>query len=151
MQTPISPGEIPRVTIYSDGSSDGKNAGWACSIRGLSRDTVYLSGSYPHATAQAMELMAAVQALSYLPYPCEVDLWSDSRYVIDGFDYLPIWKARRWCTKGGSAVAHVELWQAIDRLLAQHTVHPHWVKGHAGHVGNEQVDSLAQLRRVQSR
>ena len=91
-----------------------------------------------------MELMAAIEGLRALTRPCEVDLWTDSVYVKDGITkWMVNWKANGWRTASKKPVANQDLWQALDDQVGRHQVHWHWVKGHAGHPGNELADQLA--------
>ncbi|GER07238.1 hypothetical protein JCM17843_15480 [Kordiimonadales bacterium JCM 17843] len=76
--------------------------------------------------------------------PAQVDLYTDSTYVRSGItQWIHNWKARDWRTASKKPVKNVDLWQALDQALARHQVSWHWVKGHAGHEGNEAADQLA--------
>lgn len=91
-----------------------------------------------------MELTAAIQALDALTQRCTVELHTDSRYVMDGItQWLAGWKARDWRTSAKKPVKNQDLWQELDALTGQHEITWHWVKGHAGHAGNERADQLA--------
>lgn len=133
------------VTIYTDGACSGNPGpgGWGALLIWNGKEKE-LSGGERQTTNNRMELTAAIQALSALKRPCRVTLYTDSEYLKRGItEWLPGWKARGWKRKEG-ALANVELWQALDRLLEQHMVRWAWVKGHAGHPQNERVDRLAR-------
>jgi len=135
----------PKVTIFTDGACEGNPGpgGWAAML--LSGSTVKeLSGGEKATTNNRMELTAALRALEVLKQPCQVELYTDSEYVKRGItEWLKGWKARGWQRKGGE-LKNVDLWQALDLALARHTVSWHWVRGHAGNVYNERVDTLAR-------
>jgi ribonuclease HI len=91
-----------------------------------------------------MELVAVIEALSALKRPCRVRLHTDSRYVQQGITaWIENWKRRGWRTADNKPVKNVDLWKRLDNLAAGHEVHWIWVKGHAGHDGNERADALA--------
>jgi ribonuclease HI len=103
-----------------------------------------LYGGEPLTTNNRMELKAAIEALKALKRPCDVALYTDSQYVRNGItDWLPRWKARNWKTAARTPVKNEDLWRELDALAARHHVEWHWVKGHAGHPGNERADQLA--------
>lgn len=103
-----------------------------------------LSGAEPETTNNRMELTAAVQALRALPERSHVTLVTDSEYLKKGItEWLPNWRARNWRRKGGK-LANVDLWKALDQILAQHEVEWRWVKAHASSRYNNLVDQLAR-------
>jgi ribonuclease HI len=92
-----------------------------------------------------MELMAAIMGLESLKRPCTVDLWTDSQYVKQGISqWMHGWKRNGWKTADKKPVKNVDLWQRLDEAVQRHDVTFHWVKGHAGHLENEEVDGLAR-------
>ena len=92
-----------------------------------------------------MELTAAIQALESLTRPCSVDLYTDSQYVRQGItQWMHGWKRNGWKTADKKPVKNADLWQRLDDVVNRHTVEFHWVKGHAGHPENEEVDQLAR-------
>ena len=101
--------------------------------------------------------MAAIAALEALKRPCDVDLHTDSQYLRHGItSWINGWKRNGWRTADKKPVKNVDLWQRLDAALARHTVHWHWVRGHAGHDLNERADELAreaiaELRAAQRR
>ena len=134
------------VTIFTDGACSGNPGvgGWAATLRW--RDTVReLSGSDDATTNNRMELTAAICALKALKRPSTVHLYSDSRYVQQGITlWLARWKSNGWRTANKKAVKNDDLWRELDVLNARHTIHWHWLKGHAGQQDNERVDYLAK-------
>lgn len=134
------------VEIYTDGACSGNPGvgGWGAILRwnGHERE---LYGGKAHTTNNQMELMAAIYALKALKEPCSVDLYTDSVYVRNGIStWLEGWKKNNWRTTSKSPVKNMELWQALEDICSRHTVRWHWVKGHAGHPGNERADALAR-------
>lgn len=136
---------VPRVVVYTDGACEGNPGpgGWAYKM--TYGDHVKTdSGGEPHTTNNRMELMAALQALRGLKRDCQVTVYTDSTYLKKGVtEWLAGWKARGWKRKEGE-LANVDLWQALDRELQKHQVVWKWLRGHAGHPENTQVDSLAR-------
>ncbi|HEY4541534.1 MAG TPA: ribonuclease HI, partial [Noviherbaspirillum sp.] len=103
-------------------------------------------GGEPNTTNNRMELRAVIEALGVLKRPCEVIVHTDSQYVQKGIsEWIHGWKARGWKTAAKEPVKNADLWQALDAAQAQHKVQWRWVKGHAGHDGNERADQLANL------
>ena len=91
-----------------------------------------------------MELLAVIEALSALKRPCNIVLHTDSQYVQKGItEWLPGWKARGWKTAAKAPVKNVDLWKRLEEAAAGHKIEWKWVKGHAGHDGNERADQLA--------
>ncbi|UYN92381.1 MAG: ribonuclease HI [Anaerolineales bacterium] len=133
------------VEIFSDGSCEGNpgRGGWAALVRtdGAERE---LSGSEAHTTNNRMELTAALRALESLAAGSRVRFYTDSEYLRKGItEWLPGWVARGWKRKGG-ALANVDLWQALAKVIRLHEIEWRWVRGHAGHAENERVDRLAR-------
>ncbi|MFZ6027168.1 MAG: ribonuclease HI [Chloroflexota bacterium] len=136
---------LPHVVIYTDGACSGNPGpgGWGALLR-FGEHEKTLSGGEAETTNNRMELTAALQALQALKQPCQVDVYTDSQYLKRGItEWLPGWRARGWRRKEG-ALANADLWQALDRLIQQHQVCWHWVRGHANHRDNERVDALAR-------
>jgi len=91
-----------------------------------------------------MELQAAIAALSALKEQCEVEFYTDSEYVKNGVSgWLTNWKRNGWRTKAKKPVKNEDLWRALDSSVSKHKIEWHWLKGHAGHIGNERCDQLA--------
>jgi ribonuclease HI len=103
-----------------------------------------LWGGEPATTNNRMELMAAIQGLESLKRGCPVKLYTDSKYVMQGItEWIDNWKAKGWKTAAKKPVKNVDLWQRLDQARQRHQVQWIWVKGHAGHDGNERADELA--------
>jgi ribonuclease HI len=93
-----------------------------------------------------MELMAAIGGLGALKRRCAVKLYTDSKYVMQGYtEWLPAWKARGWRTASREPVKNQDLWEQLDLTAAAQDIEWHWVKGHSGHEQNEYVDQLANI------
>ncbi len=135
------------VELYTDGACRGNPGpgGWAALlVSGGQRKEV--SGAEAATTNNRMELMAAIEGLKALKRRCAVDLYTDSKYVLQGAtEWLPNWKARGWRTAAREPVKNQDLWERLDAMIATQDVSWHWVKGHSGHDGNEFVDTLANL------
>ncbi len=135
------------VTAYTDGACRGNPGpgGWGAILR-YGENERELKGGERQTTNNRMELMAAIKALGALKEPCRVALYTDSRYVRDGITrWLPGWRRRGWQTRAKKPVKNQDLWIRLDDLARTHEVAWHWVKGHAGHPGNERADALANL------
>ncbi|CAH1669329.1 ribonuclease HI [Chelatococcus asaccharovorans] len=137
---------VDRVEIHTDGACSGNPGpgGWGAVLayKGHEKE---LSGGEAMTTNNRMELMAAIAALESLKRGCAVDLYTDSQYLRSGVtQWLANWKARGWRTADKKPVKNEDLWRRLDEARARHEVSWHWVKGHAGHAGNERVDALAR-------
>ena len=135
-----------RVEIFTDGACSGNPGpgGWGAILR--HKDTEKeLSGGERETTNNRMELTAVIEALKALKKKCDITLYTDSRYVMDGVTkWLPNWKKNNWRTSNKkSEVKNIDLWQTLDSLLGRHQIQWIWVKGHAGHPENERCDALA--------
>ncbi|MDA9230573.1 ribonuclease HI [Alphaproteobacteria bacterium] len=133
--------------IYTDGACSGNPGpgGWGARLEGP--DGVQeIKGGEIQTTNNRMELSAAIQALMVLPDQSEVTLVTDSTYVKDGMtSWIVNWKKRGWKTAANKPVKNVDLWQALEAQCQRHNMTWQWVKGHAGHPGNERADELARL------
>ncbi len=134
-----------KVVIYTDGACSGNPGpgGWgALLISGGHRKDI--CGGEPDTTNNRMEMMAAIQALEALTKPCQVELHTDSTYVMKGIsEWIHGWKKRGWKTADKKPVKNEDLWRRLDTARDRHTVDWRWVKGHAGHELNEHADFLA--------
>jgi ribonuclease HI len=136
---------VPAVHIYTDGACKGNPGpgGWGALLTfdGEERE---MFGGEPATTNNRMEMMAVIEALSALKRPSTVVLHTDSQYVQKGItEWISGWKARGWRTAAKQPVKNVDLWKRLDEVASKHQVQWKWVKGHAGHVGNERADALA--------
>ncbi|MCI3205349.1 MULTISPECIES: ribonuclease HI [Pandoraea] len=136
---------LPQVEIYTDGACKGNPGpgGWgALLVAGKHRKEMF--GGEPNTTNNRMELLAVIRALEALNKPCHVVLHTDSQYVQKGIsEWIHGWKARGWKTAAKEPVKNADLWQTLDAVSQQHDIDWRWVKGHAGHEGNEAADQLA--------
>lgn len=134
------------VTIYTDGACSGNPGpgGWGALLKynGHERE---MFGGEDETTNNRMELMAAIMALETLKERCSVELYTDSKYVMDGIkSWINNWKKNGWRTSAKKPVKNVDLWQQLDTATDRHDITWHWVKGHTGNVGNERADELAR-------
>ena len=136
---------MKQVVIHTDGGCHGNPGpgGWAA-VLSYGRHLRELSGGVPATTNNRMELRGAIEALLALKEPCTVEVFTDSEYVKNGVTaWLGIWKVNGWRTKSKQPVKNEDLWRALDVAVSRHQVRWHWLKGHAGHAGNERCDRLA--------
>ena len=132
--------------IFTDGACSGNPGpgGWGALICNGENENE-LTGGATETTNNRMELLAAIEALKSLPDGSAVRLTTDSVYVKDGItNWIKNWKARGWKTAAKKPVKNLDLWQKLDSEAQRHSVEWHWVKGHAGHPGNERADELAR-------
>ena len=135
-----------RVVIHTDGACSGNPGpgGWGAILE-WGDHCREIKGGEPHTTNNRMELMAAISALEALKRPCDVDIHTDSQYLRQGItSWIHGWKRNGWRTGDKKPVKNVDLWLRLDAAIARHTVHWHWVRGHAGHDLNERADELAR-------
>lgn len=140
------------VDIYTDGAARGNPegpGGYGCVLHyvdGLGElHKREFSQGYIKTTNNRMELMAAIVGLEALKKPCQVDLYSDSKYVIDAFNqnWVGGWLKQNWRKGKKNEVKNIDLWKRLLKAKEPHQVTFHWVKGHAGHAQNERCDVLA--------
>ncbi len=141
-----------KVTIFTDGAARGNPdgpGGYGAILRCVdSRGEVHekeLSAGYKKTTNNRMELMAAIRGLQQLNRPCEVDLYSDSKYLTDAFNqhWIDSWQKKGWVKSDKKPVKNIDLWKALLAAMQPHQVKYIWVKGHDGHPENERCDELA--------
>ena len=134
------------VTIYTDGACSGNPGpgGWGAILEwnGVEKE---LSGGENPTTNNRMELLAVISALEKLNQSCIVELYSDSKYVIDALTkgWLTSWIKNGWRKADKKAVLNVDLWQRLLPHLEKHEMHYHWVKGHAENEKNNRCDQMA--------
>ncbi|MBE0407523.1 MULTISPECIES: DNA polymerase III subunit epsilon [unclassified Psychrobacter] len=136
------------IVAYTDGACKGNPGagGWGAHLIFSDGQTQDLYGGDSETTNNRMELMGAIQALRHSPLEQKLEIWTDSSYVKKGItEWIEGWKKRGWKTASKKPVANQDLWQQLDELCQQRNVDWHWVKGHAGHAGNEKADELANL------
>ena len=133
------------VVIYADGACKGNPGpgGWGAWIR-YDEHEKELFGGEPLTTNNRMELTAVIRALEALKRACKIKVYTDSVYVQKGIsEWIIGWKARNWRTSDKKPVKNDDLWRELDVLVQQHQIQWIWVKGHAGDIGNERADMLA--------
>ena len=141
-----------KVTIYTDGSARGNPdgpGGYGTILQFVdSKGTLHereFSAGYKKTTNNRMELMAAIVGLEALLKPCQVDLYSDSQYLVKAFNdrWIDGWQKNNWKNSKKEPVKNRDLWERLLAAKKSHEVNFIWVKGHAGHPGNERCDILA--------
>jgi len=136
----------PDVIIYTDGACSGNPGpgGWGALLEygGAIKE---LFGGERDTTNNRMELMAAIEALNALKKPCNVTLYTDSVYVKDGITkWIHGWRRNGWRNARKKPVKNADLWQQLGEAQKRHEIDWQWIKGHAGHAGNERADELAR-------
>ena len=137
--------DMKQVEIFTDGACKGNPGpgGWGALLR-MGKHEKELSGGEDDTTNNRMEMTAVIKGLGALIEPCRVDIYSDSKYVIDGITkWIHGWKKRGWVNAAKKPVANAEQWQELEAATRRHRIEWHWVKGHAGHPENERADQLA--------
>ena len=135
----------PLIEIYADGACRGNPGpgGWGVVVLSAKGDQEMM-GATGNTTNNRMELCAVLKGLLALSQPARVRVYTDSTYVCKGItEWIAGWKRRNWRTSGGRAVKNQDLWLALDEAQSHHEVEWQWVRGHAGNVGNERADGLA--------
>ena len=134
------------VTIYTDGACSGNPGpgGWGAILEwnGMEKE---ISGGEAETTNNRMELTAVIRALELLKEPCQVELYTDSRYVCDALEkgWAQGWKKRGWVKADKQPALNADLWQRLLELTERHPLRCHWVKGHASNPKNNRCDALA--------
>ena len=138
---------MEKVTIYTDGACSGNPGpgGWGAILM-YNGNKKELSGGNKDTTNNIMEITAVLEALKALKFSCEVDLYSDSAYVVNSFNqgWIYNWLKKGWKTAGGEPVKNKELWEELYNLTQTHKVTFHKVKGHADNEFNNRCDELAR-------
>jgi ribonuclease HI len=137
---------LQRVMIYTDGACLGNPGPGGYGVVLLYGDhRRELSGGYRLTTNNRMELTAAIQGLAALKKPCEVELFSDSEYVVNAVEkgWARRWRANGWYRPNKKMAENRDLWKELLRLCERHHVRFKWIRGHAGHPENERCDQLA--------
>ena len=141
---------MKKVKIYTDGACSGNPGpgGWGAILM-YGDKKKELSGGEAQTTNNRMELLGVITALKALKEPCQVQLYSDSQYIVKAINgkWLESWQKRGWKRKGGE-VKNVDLWQELTELLHIHDVTFIWVKGHAENEFNNRCDQLAVSERL---
>ena len=141
-----------KVTLYTDGAARGNPdgpGGYGAILQYVDTKGVLhekeMSAGYKKTTNNRMELMAAIVGLEALVKPCQVELYSDSKYLTDAFNqhWIEGWQKRGWKKADKSPVKNIDLWKRLLAAMEMHQVEYKWVKGHDGHPENERCDRLA--------
>ena len=134
-----------KIKIYTDGACSGNpgKGGWGALIQENDNEKK-LSGSELNTTNNRMELTAVIKALEHYDEAREIEVFTDSKYVMQGItEWIKNWKNNHWKTSQKKDVKNKDLWVLLDTVSAKHNIKWSWVKGHAGDYGNEIADKLA--------
>ena len=141
---------MKQIEIYTDGACSGNPGpgGWGAVLRYNGREKE-ISGGEAQTTNNRMELTAVIAALECLKEPCAVELYSDSKYVIDALSkgWAVSWRKKGWIKSDKKPALNVDLWEQLLKLTEAHEMHSHWVKGHADNEYNNRCDALAVAER----
>ncbi|MES9860564.1 MAG: ribonuclease HI [Candidatus Thiodiazotropha sp. LLP2] len=135
------------VELFSDGACKGNPGpgGWGVVLRYAGQEK-RLHGGEPDTTNNRMELLAVIRGLQELTRASRVQVTTDSQYVKNGItQWIHGWKRNGWKTSARKSVKNADLWRMLDSEVSKHEVDWQWVKGHAGHPGNELADELANM------
>ena len=134
------------VTLYTDGACSGNPGpgGWGAILEYMGHEKE-MSGGEDNTTNNRMELTAVIRGLQALKESCVVELYSDSKYVIDGLSkgWAAGWQKKGWIKSDKKPALNPDLWETLLALTAKHEMHYHWVKGHAKNPKNNRCDELA--------
>ena len=134
------------VTLYTDGACSGNPGpgGWGAILEYMGHEKE-LSGGEANTTNNRMELTAVIEGLAALKESCTVELYSDSKYVIDGLQkgWAARWQKEGWIKSDKKPALNPDLWEKLLTLTRRHEMHYHWVKGHAENPKNNRCDELA--------
>ena len=136
---------MERIKIYTDGACRGNpgRGGWGVFVIN-GQESKKIFGGKIETTNNEMELTAAIKGLESFNLPTDLDLYTDSKYVMDGInDWIHNWKRNGWKTANKKPVKRSNLWMELDKLNSFHDVKWYWVKGHSGDIGNDMADELA--------
>ncbi|MCP4432564.1 MAG: ribonuclease HI [Gammaproteobacteria bacterium] len=134
-----------KVVMYTDGACRGNPGpgGWGV-LMSFQENSKTLHGYEAETTNNRMELTAVIKGLATLKRHCQIELYTDSKYVLQGInDWIDNWKQNGWKTANKKAVKNADLWKQLDKETSRHWIKWHWVKGHSGNPGNESADQLA--------
>ena len=141
---------MKKVEIYTDGACSGNPGpgGWGAILRYNGREKE-ISGGEGQTTNNRMELSAVIAALECLKEPCTVELYSDSRYVIDALSkgWAESWRKKGWIKSDKKPALNADLWERLLALTQRHEMRCHWVRGHADNEYNNRCDALAVEQR----
>ena len=132
--------------VYTDGACIGNPGagGWAAILFNVKGKKI-LTGAEEQTTNNRMELIASIQALKFIKIKSKINIFTDSKYLIDGIsNCIKSWKLNNWRTKNNKNVKNSDLWKELDELESFHTIKWTWVKGHSGDKYNDEADMLAR-------
>jgi ribonuclease HI len=136
---------MKKIDIYTDGACRGNPGpgGWGALLIYKDADKAIYGGEID-TTNNRMEMTAIIEALKIVKMDCNITLYTDSKYVMDGITkWLSNWKKKGWITSNKKPVKNKDLWQILEESISKHSIEWQWVKGHAGIPGNEKADELA--------
>ena len=137
---------MTKVKIYTDGACSGNPGpgGWGAQL--IYNDSVKeISGYEANTTNNRMELIAVISSLEYIEINEDIEIYTDSVYVMDGITkWIKNWKKNKWLTSTKKPVKNEDLWKKLDKLCKAKKINWSWVKGHSGNKGNERADYLAR-------
>lgn len=141
---------MKKVEIYSDGACSGNpGPGGYGAILKYGETIKEISKGFLDTTNNRMELLGAIDALKLLKSPCEVDLYSDSKYVVDAINkgWAANWREKNWMRTKKEKAKNIDLWEQMLELCEIHKINFIWVKGHSTNKFNNRCDELAVLAR----
>lgn len=140
--------KLKDVKLYTDGSCIGNPGpgGWAYILVYKDKEGTG-SGGAPHTTNNKMEITAVIAGIKRLKQPCNLTVYSDSKYVVNAFSehWVDNWQRNGWRTSTGNSVKNIDEWKVLLNLMKPHVVHFKWVKGHASNPYNNRCDGMAVL------
>jgi len=135
------------ISIYTDGACSGNPGigGWGVVILEKTESPIFLNGGEQNTTNNRMELTAAINSIEYFKEKQILEIFTDSKYLKDGIEkWIISWKNNNWKTAAKKPVKNKDLWLELDKLISNHDITWHWVKGHAENKYNNMADSLAR-------
>lgn len=138
---------MSEVDLYTDGACSGNpGPGGYGVVLIYGPHTKELSGAYKETTNNRMELMAVIKGLAALRKPCLVNLYSDSKYIVDAMNkgWVKRWQSNNWLRSKDEPAKNIDLWKQILEVAGKHQVRWNWVKGHASNTYNNRCDQLAR-------
>lgn len=136
---------MKKVIIYTDGACSGNPGpgGWAGIIKYKTIEKA-ICGNEDNTTNNRMELIAAINSLNTLKEQCDVELYTDSKYLKHGItEWIVNWKKKNWKGSNKKTIKNIDLWKILDEIVSKHKVKWHWIKAHSDDVYNTKVDALA--------
>ena len=137
---------MKKIKLYTDGACEGNPGpgGYAAILVADSKEREF-TGAEAKTTNNRMELLAVIVGLEALDEVSDVEVITDSQYLVKGItEWIHAWRRKNWKTASGGAVKNRDLWQRLDALVSKHRVRFQWVRGHSGHPENERADALAK-------